>query len=422
MKAELVLFWRTSLFFLSVALTGCGSARYEADYNGFNSAYADSSNRQMLLNLARLDQHDPTYFLQFGQISVQYSFTGSINGTANNSVPQSTLHIPIVTEAAGLTAGASTTPSFTFIPVSDDKVAQELLNPVPPNVLYTLFQQGWPVDQLLRLMVERFEIQLPGEKTATTFLNSPERGNMKSYITFLKICAIAREFQRDGDLKLLATEEFVPLAADWTSPTAPTATDLLAADAKELTYQKDSDGKWELGRKELVPRFVLEQGGDTTVARLGKIAVFGEGESLKNMRQMLEQGFSVEGSYKEKNYTGPRMVLRSFLKILSSAAQEQTGFNNLISRTSLLASIPPPEDRPILHLRWDSSTNLISPLIALDYHGQSYQVTDPVSEKDGEQANWNRDVFRLLTQLASQVSVDISKFPLPTSLQVLPSP
>src|ERR1700683_185278 len=200
MTRRISIFYRTQLllfpsFLLVLALSGCGGMRYRADYNSFNAAYADSSNRQMLLNLARLDQHDPTYFLQFGQISVQYQLSSSINGMFANTIPpQATSHLPVVTETGTIGAGASTTPSFTFIPVTDDKVAQELLLPVPPDVIYTLFQQGAPVDQLLRLMVERFEIQLPGESKITTFSNNPGRCSARSYATFLKICAIAREF------------------------------------------------------------------------------------------------------------------------------------------------------------------------------------------------------------------------------------
>ncbi len=422
MKLPVFAFARSyRLFFFGVVclalLPGCGGMRYESDYKGFNAAYADSSNRQMLLNLARLDQHDPTYFLQFGQISVQYNFSGSINGGVNNTVPQSTLHVPVLTETGTLAAGGSTTPSFTFIPVSDDKVAQELLQPVPANVVYTLFQQGWPVDQLLRLMVERFEIQLPGQTQVTTYSNNPARDS-RSYATFLKICAIAREFQRDGDLKLVADQKFVPLANGWTSETAPAAKDLLDAQDKHLIYQKDADGKWELGSTELMPRFILGQDGSTTVKRLRGTAVYEEGSSLENMRALLAQGFSVEGDFTDKQDSSPRLVLRSFLSILAAAAQEQTAFAAALEHTQLIQHIPKSECRPILQLRWPvGSTPLMDPLIALDYHGQSYQITDPVSGKIDEAASWNRDVFRLLTQLASQVSVDISKFPLPTIIQ-----
>jgi hypothetical protein len=425
-QRQVILTSRTrSVVALGVALflSGCGSAVYRSDYNGFNAAYADSSNRQMLLNLARLDQHDPTYFLQFGQISVQYNFTGSINSNVSNTIPQSTQHVPLVSEMGTISAGGSTTPSFTFIPVADDKVAQELLQPVPANVLYTLFQQGWPVDQLLRLMVERFEIQLPGSNQVTTYSNSPGQCDPHSFAIFLKICAIAREFQRDGYLKLLGTEEFVPLAEGWSSATAPTAKDLLDAADKHLIYQKDSDGKWELGSNELVPRFVLAPGGEATFERLRRTGVYQEGQSLANMHALLEEGFSVEGDYTEKKNSSPRLVLRSFLNILAAAAQEQTNFTAALEKTGFSAYVPPSEDRPILKLRWEGEkAPLESPLIALDYHGQAYQVTDPVSGSIGEASSWNRDVFRLLTELASQVSVDISKFPLPTSLQVQPSP
>jgi hypothetical protein len=131
----------------------------------------------------------------------------------------------------------------------------------------------------------------------------------------------------------------------------------------------------------------------------------------------------VEGNYKEKNNTGPRMVLRSFLNILAAAAQEQTSFGALVETSPLFSHVPPIEARPILRLRWDKATGpLIPPLISLAYHDQTYEVTDPASGEIDEAASWNRDVFRLMTELASQVSVDISKFPLPTSLQVLPSP
>jgi hypothetical protein len=411
----------SSLLGCALLLSGCGAARYRADYNGFNAAYADSSNHQMLLNLARLDQHDPTYFLQFGQISVQYQVTSSANVVANDSVPQSTFHIPFVTGSGTVAAGASTTPSFTFIPVSDDKVAQQLLLPVPPDVLYTLFQQGAPVDQLLRLMVERFEIQLPGDTKITTFSNAPGRCDVWSYATFLKICAIAREFQLDGHLKLRATEQFVPLADKWASKDQPAAKDLLDAQDKGFIYQKQADGTWKLGKNELVPSFVLDGGADETFQRLRKNPVYREGISLENVRTLLSgEGFSVQGKLVDESDTGSHLVLRSFLNILAAAAQEQTNFDVAIRSSSMMNHIPESERRPILQLKWNGdSTKLLPALISLNYQGVSYQVTDPDTGKVDESASWNRDVFRLLAELGTQVSIDISKFPLPTTLQVL---
>jgi len=410
----------------AMLLSGCGAARYRADYNGFNAAYADSSNHQMLLNLARLDHHDPTYFLQFGQISVQYQVTSSANVVVNETVPQGVspkqFDSPLATGTGTIAAGASTTPSFTFIPVSDDKVAQQLLLPVQPDVLYTLFQQGAPVDQLLRLMVERFEIQLPGETKMTTFSNTPGRCSPRSYATFLKICAIAREFQLDGHLKLQATEQFEPLAENWVSKEQPAAKDLLDAQDKGFTYKQKPDGTWQLGKNELVPSFILDGEADATLARLKKNPIYSEGISLENVMTMLSEagGFSVQGKLVQDQPTGSHLVLRSFLNIMAAAAQEQTNFAVALSHAAILSHVPESERRPILRLKWDGyQGQLLTPLLKLDYQGQTYIVTDPDTGNVDEDSSWNRDVFRLLAELATQVSIDISKFPLPTTLQVL---
>jgi hypothetical protein len=430
-----------------LALSGCGATHYRGDYNGFNAAFADSSNHQMLLNLARLDQHDPSYFLQFGQISVQYQLSSSLNAVINDTVPQSTFHVPFVTGTGTVAAGATTTPQFTFIPVTDDKVAQQLLLPLPPEDLYTLFQQGWPVDQLLRLMVERFEIQLPGEDHVTTYANEPGRCGNFSYIVFLKICAIARELQVTGHLKLRTQEVFVPLMKDWTwSPgvkkkskggdasdasddttapsTEPSSDEVMAAHEKGLIYKLNDDNKWSLYKSETVASFFIDDGSDEVFNRLSKNPVYGEGKALKNLITVLtKQGFSVQGNVVEDKNPGSRLILRSFLNVMSAAAQEQTNFNTALCEKSDREHVPPRELRPILQTKWaGTDQKLQPPLVSLDYHGQTYQITDPATYGVDEDANWNRDIFRLVTELSGQASVDTSKFPLPTSLQVLSPP
>jgi hypothetical protein len=128
----------------------------------------------------------------------------------------------------------------------------------------------------------------------------------------------------------------------------------------------------------------------------------------------------VQGKLVDKPDTGSRLVLRSFLNILAAAAQEQTNFDAVLAHSSFEKHIPQSEMLPIIQLKWNgSNTALLSPLASLDYQGQDYLVTDPASGRIDELASWNRDVFRLLTELGTQVSVDISKFPLPTTLQVL---
>src|ERR1039458_5169207 len=141
--------------FAFLELSGCAAAkRLRTDYTGYESAFADTSNREMLLNLARLNQHDPTYFFKMGQIGTQYRMQAALTGTGSYVIQG--------TGAGGNATGGGTPgvlyekdPSFTFIPVNDDASAQQLLKPIPPELFYILFQQGWRAASLFRLMVDR---------------------------------------------------------------------------------------------------------------------------------------------------------------------------------------------------------------------------------------------------------------------------
>ena len=60
-----------------LATSGCAVHRVRADFTGFEKAYADTSNHELLLNLARLQNHDPTYFFKMGQITSSYRMSAT---------------------------------------------------------------------------------------------------------------------------------------------------------------------------------------------------------------------------------------------------------------------------------------------------------------------------------------------------------
>jgi hypothetical protein len=433
-----------------LTLSSCASYRYKADYGGFQQAYAENSNRQLLLNLARLDQHEPTYFLQFGQISVQYNWNSSISALAAENTP-SLRRSPLVVGQGTLSGTASEQPQFTFIPVTDERVAQQLLQPIDPIILYTLFQQGWPVDQLMRLMVDRIEVP-ESDGAITTYFNTPQPADSRRqnslYPAFLKACAVARELQKDGHLLLEAKKVFEPAVDGVVQDNPPSVTDVINLEkqnapkgggggedkanasgdegaggggASNLVWGQVGD-KWSVGTYELVPIFRLDVNNDRTFQRL-----IGErgyrGETLTTMKSILGQGFSVQGrafSAREAQ-ANPHLLLRSFLGVLAASALEQTTFEKYVLQAPAeMENIPDIEMQPIIRLKWPSNEKLVSPVVDLNYRGNYYQVTDPDSGKLDERASWNRDVFRLMVQLSSQVSIDISKYPLPTTLQVAP--
>jgi hypothetical protein len=128
--------------------------------------------------------------------------------------------------------------------------------------------------------------------------------------------------------------------------------------------------------------------------------------------------------------------MRSLIGVMAAAAQEQDAFKEFMDKNPAVPAptaadpnatipfssvVPPVEQQPILRLKWDSADQTIPPLVELTYQDKPYAITDPsVPPPSNPSADleWNRDVFRLLTQLTSQVTVDISKFPLPSILQL----
>ena len=100
---------------------------------------------------------------------------------------------------------------------------------------------------------------------------------------------------------------------------------------------------------------------------------------------------------------------------------EQSAFEQFAETESAFAIVPKDDRQPILRMMWpDKSVPLEPPLKRIHYSGKTYEITDPVMNPLDAVVHWNRDVFRLLVALNSQVTVDISKFQRQV-LEVLPT-
>ena len=131
---------------LLFAVTGCAIRRARVDFMGFEKAYADTSNHELLLNLARLQNHNPTYFFKMGQITSTYRMAATVSSNVSY-LSQSTVPGKSNTGGGGVPAlSYESDPSFQFIPVNDETNAQLLLKPIPSETFYILYQQGWRLD------------------------------------------------------------------------------------------------------------------------------------------------------------------------------------------------------------------------------------------------------------------------------------
>jgi hypothetical protein len=379
---------------LVIAVSGCAVRRARVDYVGFEKAYADTSNRELLLNLARLQNHDPTYFFKMGQITSSYRMAATVSSNVSY-LSQSTVPGKSNTGGGGI-PGVSyeSDPLFQFIPVNDETNAQLLLKPIPSETFYILYQQGWRIDQLLRLMVDRIEVTNNSDAngcTVTTYRNVPptitrdadgnivslDRNQLSRYVSFLRVSAIAYGLQNHGDLLLRGISTFVPLDTNsqpvgtplsgnfqkspnpQANSTGMTAQDMEKAAEKNFSYEM-VDGRLLIGQRIVNPKFYLlppKSHASKYEPDLDKIQAvlqadpelngLNQGEALKNFLSALQNGFTIEGDSTKPNETGEpcppgdettsvHLVLRSLIGVMAAAAQEQEPFDELNRKDPLI--------------------------------------------------------------------------------------
>lgn len=138
-----------------IVLTGCASRgpdRIGPDRFDYNQQIARSADEQMLLNLVRLRYNEPPSFLTVSSVLTQYVYSGNVS--ASGMVGEAT---GFDTWTLGGTAGVRyiERPTITYSPVSGDDFAQQMLRPIPTEMLFSLVSSGWPPEQLLMMSLFR---------------------------------------------------------------------------------------------------------------------------------------------------------------------------------------------------------------------------------------------------------------------------
>ncbi len=505
-RVRLDLPWRARLAagllsFVTLGLAGCAAHRARVDFTGFEKAFADTSNHELLLNLARLQNHDPTYFFKMGQITSSYRMQANITTNGAYVVQGNTQGASNVTGGGSPGLVYESDPQFQFIPVNDETNAQLLLKPIPAGTFYILYQQGWRFDQLFRLMIDRLEVTESTDKgcTVTTYRNTPPptvlrngvavvSGNpadLSTYVSFLRISAVMYGLQRRGHLLLRGVSNFVPLdknAGPFLDPAKDrqfvTADTVEKAAEKSSTWEQTPDGRWQIGQRVVSPRFYLapprgkddkpigspnQANGSASPSDKGSgtydpdvdgieqdllqdpgLSQLKTGMALRHVLEALHNGLAIESDANQSvateipcpigtKQTSSHLVMRSLIGVMAAAAQEQRSFEALergnptipilpgdTEALQFRQAVPTTELQPMLRLQWRDGVGgkPTPPLTEVEYRGGVYLIADSVVPRTPENEFWNRDMFRLINALTSQVTVDISKFPIPDILNL----
>lgn len=133
-------------------ISGCvayGPSTIRRDRIEYNTAISDSWKSQMLINIVRARYGDAPVFLNVDSVVTSYEVSG--RGTANAG--WSFQPFSANTSLAGEVYSA-TRPTITYSPMIGDKFVRSMMTPIPPFIILSLIQSGYPMDIVFGLLVK----------------------------------------------------------------------------------------------------------------------------------------------------------------------------------------------------------------------------------------------------------------------------
>ena len=149
-------FFRKSMIFLvfPFLFVGCGvmgPVSMKKDRTRYNQVVAYTGSEQMLMNLVKLKYRDNPTFLQVSSIStnMQWGSSAGVNVPIGDKAYSAGNLVPL---SAGMSYAEN--PTVTYTPLTGEAFVRQMLTPIPIETLILLFQAGWPIDTVFRIVVQ----------------------------------------------------------------------------------------------------------------------------------------------------------------------------------------------------------------------------------------------------------------------------
>jgi len=149
----------------------------------YNYSLENSDIQQRLLNIVRLRYSDAPYFLNVSSIVSQFTYTGTMGAGISNNIATTRAKSPIWQATGG---GVLTeAPTITYTPLQGKKYVSMLLTPIDLSVIYMMIREGWAIDRIFRLLLQKF---------------GPLDNGMHAYGTILTAIPHYDEFRKFSDV------------------------------------------------------------------------------------------------------------------------------------------------------------------------------------------------------------------------------
>ena len=234
----------------ALTLAGCaswGSRILEDNHVAFNTSLAEAMDRQMLLNIVRMSQRRPAQWMSVSLINVQSTVGAGTNGG---------VAVPADGMVSGATAGNlsfSYTPNITFLPQQGERLARELMSPIPVSTVERLVSAGWPIELVILMCIEKIG-------NVNGFDVTSDRGIVIENGDFGRLLQM---INRLGQRHLVSFSQ-VPEAVTWNADPIPradvTVDRIMQASKGGGAFFKRPDGDYDYRTIERVPVMTLYPG------------------------------------------------------------------------------------------------------------------------------------------------------------------
>ena len=385
--------YSTVLGLICVALqTGCLSpVTLTRAVIAYDDAIIEAQSKQLLVNIARAQHHQPIHFTGVSNVAATFDFRFTAGATPALTGDASRTILPVIG------GSVAENPTISIAPIEGEEFTQRLLTPFHEAKLTLLLRQGIDIDLLLRLMAKELRISENGG--AIAHRNNPS--DKVGYEMFRRVVLHLSAIQDHNSLYV----EPLNIERMWTIPADSVSAEGFKALEQEYQVSYNARDKTFTLRKQI--------GGGTLITNYDPNLLSREERAQLQLEN--EQGLSHDVTFdiRPGHYGGDWPIkgdfrLRSFNAMLNflglSITEEPEYHVEKDGRT------PDVSENPIktMDLLVSSSAPSDSDL-SMKSHGQYYAVNTT-----GPQARWNREAFKLLSQLFQMTVTEVPRAGVPS--------
>lgn len=389
---------RLSVFFLWIGLVDLGTLSgclspitLTRAVIAYDDAITESQSKQLLVNIARAQHHQPIHFTGVSNIAATFDFRFTAGSTPALTGEAGRTLLPVV----GGTVAEN--PTISIAPIEGEEFTQRLLTPFHEAKLTLLLRQGVDIDLLLRLMAK--ELRMSHDDDAIAYRNIPS--DKVGYEMFRRVVLHLSAIQDHNSLYV----EPLSIERRWTIPADSVTAEGFKTLEQEYQVVYNAQDRTFTLRKQVEGGTLITNYHPNLLSR----------EERFRLQNENEQGLQHDVSFdiRPGHFGGDWPIkgdfrLRSFNAMLNflglSIAEEPEYHVDPDPRTPEVA------ENPIKTMDLIVSPSAPTGLdLAMKSHGQYYAVNTT-----GPQARWNREAFKLLSQLFQMTVTEVPRAGVPS--------